>query len=299
MNLPWPRILMGLLTVSVLAAGTIFTARTHANPAATYDSMQAFGGSWIAKTPGEDTPYLVLRFGVDKGKLTGTTTHFKIKLIGKGAVTGSPDPARPGESHLGDLRLWGSDLGFTWDGDSRLQTVPAKFMLQGSQQALLVLLLSSEKIQAQQEIMKESPGATGFKPAILLRREMETGDQGQAESATQHWEAGFMARLINTAEVQYKFANGHYADYHTLVASGQLKDTDQHEFTVLPDHYQSETNPLSGYRLRLLLSPDANSYQLSIQEKAADCGMNIFTDETGIIFEGHAAECQENSREGS
>jgi len=100
-----------------------------------------------------------------------------------------------------------------------------------------------------------------------------------------------MAKLINTAESQYNFANGSYADYHTLVQSGQLEDTDRREFKILPEHFRSETNPLPGYGLRLLLSPDAHAYQLSIQEQEADCGIKLFTDETGIILEGHAFDC--------
>jgi hypothetical protein len=100
-----------------------------------------------------------------------------------------------------------------------------------------------------------------------------------------------MARLINTAEAQYKFANGHYADYRTLLYSGQLKQTVEHEFTLSPGHLESEADPLPGYLVRLSLAADAGSYQLSIREKAGDCGVGLFTDETGVIMEGRVAGC--------
>ena len=96
--------------------------------------------------------------------------------------------------------------------------------------------------------------------------------------------------LINTAEAQYKFAHGVYADYAKLLRSGQLKDTGGREFTVLPWNLQSETDPLPGYRLRLLVAPHGVSYQLSIQQATADCGTGLFSDETGVIFEGHALD---------
>ncbi|HET6843370.1 MAG TPA: hypothetical protein VFK06_17080 [Candidatus Angelobacter sp.] len=237
---------------------------------------------------------MVLRFRENNGKLTGTTTHFRMRVIGRGAITGSHETAD--ESPLIDLKVWGSDLGFTWDGDSRLQAVPAKFMLQGTQRALLVLILTDEKRQAEQQIMKDSPGASGFNPVISLRRATEPANKSDTENHSAPWEATFMARLINVAEAQYKFSNGHYADYHTLIVSGQLKETNGHEFTISPKNLESETDPLPGYRLRLLVLPDGSSYQLSIREKTEDCGVSVFTDETGVILEGRPAECPANSK---
>jgi hypothetical protein len=105
-----------------------------------------------------------------------------------------------------------------------------------------------------------------------------------------------MARLINTAEAQYKFTNGRYADYSTLLHSGQLKETDGHEFKISPRNLESETDPLPGYRLRLLIPSDASSYQLSIREKTADCGRGLFSDETGVIFEGQPVKCLATSK---
>lgn len=271
--------------MSLVALGAASVALAQTSQVSTYDPMQAFVGTWIAKTPGESAPYLVLRLKADNGKLMGTTTHFKMRVIGKGKITGTPDGS--GESPLADLKIWGSDLGFRWDADSLLQGLQAKLMVEGTEQAMLVLLVPAAKMP---EITKANPGASGFSPVISLRRKTEDDELPETEKPSERWEATFMARLINTAEAQYKFANGHYADYHTLVVSGQLEETDRHEFKVLPEHFHSETNPLPGYRLRLLLSLDASSYQLSIQEKAIDGGLSVFTDETGIVFQGQTTE---------
>ena len=276
-----------------IATLTLLIGLAPTNQVAAYDPLQAFVGTWEAKIPGE-TPYLVLRFRESTGKLTGTTTHCRMRVIGRGEITGSPETA--GESRLSDLKVWGSDLGFTWDGDSRLQAVPAKFVLQGTQRALLVLILTDEKRQAEQQIMKDSPGANGFIPVISLRRATEPANMSETENHSAPWEATFMARLINVAEAQYKSNHGHYADYRTLIVSGQLKETNGHEFTVSPKNLESETDPLPGYRLRLLVLPDGSSYQLSIREKTEDCGVSLFTDETGVILEGRPAECPVNSK---
>src|SRR5437773_9415602 len=83
-----------------------------------------------------------------------------------------------------------------------------------------------------------------------------------------------------------------------LDSAGALneRETDGHEFKVSPTNLESETDPLPGYRLRLLIPSDASSYQLSIREKTADCGRGLFSDETGVIFEGHAVECPVTSK---
>ena len=94
----------------------------------------------------------------------------------------------------------------------------------------------------------------------------DTDSQGKAEGSPEKWQVGRLVGLINTAEAQYKFAHGVYAAYATLLRSGPLKDTGGREFTVLPGNLQSETDPLPGYRFRLLVSPGGSSYQLSIQD---------------------------------
>jgi hypothetical protein len=289
MNLRWLRLAAPSLLIGLAGTGFATTDDTSAKQRLTHEQLQTFVGTWIAKTTGESAPYLVLKFKETNGALTGSTTHMRIALTGKGKITGSP--ARPGESSLDNLTIWGSDLSFTWNGEARFPGIQARFVVKGTQQALLVIALRPEDTQQVQKIMKENPGTSGFTPVIALSRETEAAHEMRKESPTERWEVTFMAAFINTAEAQYKFKNGRYADYATLLHSGQLKETLGHEFHIAPDSYESETDPLPGYHLRLLIPPDAGSYQLFIREKTQDCGMGIFTDETGAIFEGNAADC--------
>jgi len=275
-------ILAFLISVVVIFLTTPFSAAVaQTNRPSAYDPLNAFVGTWTAKRPGETTPFLVLKLRESDGKLTGTMDHFKLAVIGNGTITGTPEI---GEHPVADLTIRNGDLGFEW-GEPPLAGDEAKFVLEGAKKAMIVLMVSAKEIQ---KIMADNPKARGFNPVIYVSREerTDTDSQGKAEGSPEKWQVGMLVVLINTAEAQYKFAHGVYADYATLLRSGQLKDTGGREFTVLPGNLQSETDPLAGYRLRLLVSPDGSSYQVSIQEKT-DCGTGLFSDETGVVFEGH------------
>lgn len=282
---PIRTLLLGVFVLRLTVLGGQSLAQ--ANQASTNGPLKAFVGTWEARAPGEKTPFLVVNLHESNGKLSGTMSHFKIAVVGSGRVIGTP--ARPGESPIADLTVRNGDLSFVWGGDPPLRGGQCKFVIEGTQKASLIIFVTAQEMQ---EIMADNPGARGFNPVISVSREAETNFEERTEKSAQKWEAASMARLINTAEVQYEFANGSYANYATLLHSGQLKETGEREFTVLPGNWQSETNPLPGYRFRLLISADGSSYQLSIQERTADCGTGLFSDETGIVFEGRASDCQ-------
>ena len=279
---PMLTILLGVVIVRSATVGAPALAQTRRVSA--YDPLNAFVGTWAATRPGENVPFLLLKLQESDGKLTGTMSHFKIGVIGNGTVIGTP---KIGESTLAKLTLGQGDLRFVW-GEPPLDGDEARFVLEGTTKAQLVISVSAEHIQ---RVMSDSPGASGFDPVIYMARAAETDDEKQTRSPVEKWEVGMMARLINTAEAQYKFAKGRYADYATLLSSGQLKDTGGREFTLLPGNWRSESDPLPGYRLRLLMSSDGGSYELSIRDETADCATALFSDETGVIFEGPARDC--------
>jgi hypothetical protein len=279
---PMRTFLLGIVVVRL--ATFCVPALAQTNEGSRYDPLNAFVGTWTAKAPGENTPFLVLKLRASNGELAGTMSHFKLGVIGNGAITGTPFL---GESPVAHLTIGQGDFFFVW-GQPPLGGDEAKFVLEGTKKAMLVIMVSGEQGQ---EIMANNPGAKGFNPVIYMSRETETDNEKVTErSAEEKLEVGTMAGLINTAEAQYKFAHGTYANYATLLHSGQLKETGMREFTNTPRNLPSETDFLPGYRLRLLLSQDGSSYQLSIQEKTADCGTGLFSDETGVIFEGHALD---------
>ena len=277
-----------LLGVVVMRLATLSaSAVAQTNRPSTYDPLNAFVGTWTARRLGENTPFLVLKLHESNGKLTGTISHFKIRVIGNGTIIGD---LGIGESPVADLTVGDGDLRFVW-GEPPLGGDEAKFVLEGTEKAQVVIMVSAEQMQ---KIMADNPGASGFNPMIHVSREAGTDNGKQTESSAEKWEIEMMAGLINTAEAQYKFVHGIYANYATLLHSGQLKETGGREFTLLPRSLQSETNPLPGYQLRLLISQDGSSYQLSIRERTADCATGLFSDETGIIFEGHTLDARQS-----
>jgi hypothetical protein len=278
---PMLTFLLGVVVIRLTTLSSSAGAQTNR-----YDPLNAFVGTWAATLPGENTPFLVLKLHEIDGKLTGTMSHFKIEVIGNGTIIGKPGI---GESPVAELTVGDGDLRFVW-GEPPLGGDEAKFVLEGTKKAQLVIMVSPEQTQ---KIMADNPRANGFNPVIYVSREAKTDNEKQTESSAETWEIGTMVGLINTAEAQYKFAHGIYANYTTLIRSGQLKETGGREFTLLPRNLLSETDPLPGYRLRLVISQDGSSYQLSIQDTTSDCGTGLFSDETGVIFEGHALDARQ------
>jgi hypothetical protein len=289
MNLPGTAMtyLMGMVAGGIAAFISLAPSLTKTNRASTFDPLSAFVGTWTATKPNENAPFLTLKLMESDGKLIGTISHFKIGVVGTGRIVGSQVIAA--ESPVYDLTVSEGEVGFVWSGDPPLQGGQVRFVVQGTKVAYLLIPVSDEEMK---KIMSDSPGASGFIPIIWMRRRPEAGNEKQQESSVEKWEITTEASLINAAEFQYKFANGVYADYSTLLRSGQLQKTGGRQFTLVPKNLHSATDPLPGYLLRLQVSPDGSSYQFSIQEKtSADCASGVFSDETGVIFDGHTLGC--------
>jgi len=292
MNLPGTAMtyLVGMVAGGIAATITLAPALTQTNRASTFDPVSAFVGTWAATKPNENTPFLTLKLRKSDGKLIGTMSHFKIGVVGTGRIVGSQVIAA--ESPISDLTVTEGELSFVWSGDPPLHGGQVGFVVQGTKVAYLLIPVSIEEMK---KIMSDSPGASGFIPIIWMRRKPETGNEKQQESSAEKWEITTEASLINAAEFQYRFTHGIYADYSTLLRSGELQKTGGRQFTLVPKNLQSATDPLPGYLLRLLVSPDGSSYQLSIQEKTpTDCAPGVFSDETGVIFDGHTLGCSGN-----
>jgi hypothetical protein len=292
MNLPRTAMtcLVGMVAGAVVVTITLAPALTQTNRTSTFDPVSAFVGTWTATKPNESIPFLTLKLRESGGKLIGTMSHFKIGVVGTGRIVGSRVIAA--ESPVSDLTVSEGEVGFVWSGDPPLRGGQVGFVVQGTKVAYLLIPVSDEEMK---KIMSDSPGASGFIPIIWMRRKPEAGNEKQQESSVEKWEITTAASLINAAEFQYKFANGVYADYSTLLRSGELQKTGGRQFTLVPKNLQSATDPLPGYLLRLLVSPDRSAYQFSIQDKtSADCASALFSDETGVIFDGHTLGCSGN-----
>jgi hypothetical protein len=280
----------GILAGVIAAIVTQPPALAQTSRATTFDPLDAFVGTWAATNPNETIPFLVLKLKETDGKLIGTMSHFKIGVNRNGRITGSP--LMTAESPVSNLTVLEGVVQFAWSGDSPMHGGQAELVVEGTKVARLLIPVSEEEVI---KIMSDSPGARGFSPQIWMRRQPEAGSETQQEHSAEKWEIMVTAKLINDAEVQYKFKNGIYADYPTLVRTGQLQSMGERRTLLVPKNLNSETDPLPGYLLRLLVSPDGTSYQFSILEKtSADCAPGLYGDETGVIFVSHPEDCSAN-----
>jgi hypothetical protein len=135
---PMRTFLLGIVIVRLATFCAPALAQT--NEASRYDSLNAFVGTWTAKTPGANTPFLVLKVRASNGELAGTMSHFKLRVIGHGTITGTP---LLGESPVAHLTIGQADFFFVW-GEPPLGGDEAKFVLEGTEKAMLVIMVSGD-----------------------------------------------------------------------------------------------------------------------------------------------------------
>jgi len=117
-----------------------------------------------------------------------------------------------------------------------------------------------------------------------------------AQSADELSETVHLVQLVNRAELNYLHSNGGYATYAELLKSGQLEQTASqsaetlHLFRTL--NRPSDSEPLPGFRLRLVVAGDGTAYQLSLTQQTDGCASNLFSDERGMVYEGKTIGCQ-------
>jgi hypothetical protein len=132
------------------------------------------------------------------------------------------------------------------------------------------------------EIFSRNKGLRGLPPRIELHREGTRGSQDQLRIPADDWKPLATVRLINEAEVQYRFDHGFYADYATLLKSGQLERTGGFNSTIVPINLESKSEPLPGYIIHVSIAPE--SYTVSIRSKnPANCTFELFSNETGVV----------------
>jgi len=99
-------------------------------------------------------------------------------------------------------------------------------------------------------------------------------------------------RIINTAEYDYRRDHGSFAVWPELYASGAIGKVQKqvNQWTALSITAGQQVIP--GYFLNLLVSRDAASYLVSLREAGTnDCGYSVFSDESGLIYQGTLIDC--------
>ena len=100
-------------------------------------------------------------------------------------------------------------------------------------------------------------------------------------------------RAINTAEVSNKFKNGAYDPWQTLV-SRQSSYFDKFLKAKGRDlHFKEAPEVLPGWNLRLNVHTDGQGYDVLLRDITdKNCGYAALTDETGVIRQSKAIDCE-------
>ena len=104
-----------------------------------------------------------------------------------------------------------------------------------------------------------------------------------------------VVRLFSAAEIDYFHTNSRYASLAELIKSKQLAQTAMASPEYLPAfkgvNLQSDSEPVAGYVLGLIVGSDGRTFKLSLTQKSDKCGLGVFTDEKAILYEGSAINC--------
>ncbi len=106
-----------------------------------------------------------------------------------------------------------------------------------------------------------------------------------------------IVRAINTAEANYKQKHGGYATWDTLISNGDFSDQGTKWApislpTVAHAMYGSGPEIVPGWRLRLALSKNGNSYLLTLEDaNDPKCSYAVVSDERGVIRESKPLGC--------
>ena len=101
--------------------------------------------------------------------------------------------------------------------------------------------------------------------------------------------------LFNLAEKNTHSRSGRFVSYSELVKSGALAETSKGSLSRAYKtlRLENETEPLEGYGLAMMVSPDGTAYKLSLEQKKK-CGAAFFTSGTGVIYFGKPLGCPAN-----
>ena len=103
-------------------------------------------------------------------------------------------------------------------------------------------------------------------------------------------------RTINTAEVTYRHENTSFAIWQTLISS-QPKYFDQflarYGSEKANPHFSDAPEILPGWNLRLNVHSDGQGYDILLRDITDEkCGYAALTDESGVIRQSKAIDCQ-------
>ena len=98
-----------------------------------------------------------------------------------------------------------------------------------------------------------------------------------------------VVRAINAVESDYRTAHGRFASWYEVRSFGRLAPGPQ--IALSPQPWWRE-DAIPGYRLTLLVADEGKAYSVSLHDmKANGCGLSVFSDQSGLIYQGTIVDC--------
>lgn len=99
-------------------------------------------------------------------------------------------------------------------------------------------------------------------------------------------------RLINAAEYDYRKNIGHFASWAEVHDSSAAKELLRTWPRIEELSVTSSDEVIPGFRLTLLVGEEGGAYSVALREmKGNGCGISVFSDQSGLIYEGKVVEC--------
>ena len=119
--------------------------------------------------------------------------------------------------------------------------------------------------------------------------------RANAEKARRHLAVDLL-RAINTAEVSHKLQKGSFLPWQSLLADepGYFGPfLARYPQPKANSHFENPPNILPGWNLRLNIHSDGQGYDVLLSDTSDEkCGYAALTDESGIIRQSKAIDCE-------
>jgi hypothetical protein len=139
--------------------------------------------------------------------------------------------------------------------------------------------------------------AGGLVAIPVIAAQKKPSPTTQDRQSEQHSLAVNIVRAINTAEANYKQKHGTYATWDMLVSDGDFTDhgtkwAPESMPTVAHAMYGNGPEIVPGWKLRLLLTKDSNTYVVFLEDaNDAKCSYAVISNERGLIRESRPLGC--------
>lgn len=129
--------------------------------------------------------------------------------------------------------------------------------------------------------------------ALLLSRPALARPKADPVNSKQGTTALNFVRLVNAGERTFLHAHGRYATIAELVKLEQQERSTQGQSvgTGPLETASLESEPVAGFHFRFIIASDGSAYEMSLTEMGVPCGLSLFSNESGALFEGKTLDC--------